>query len=45
ASLAVVAIPNRAFPPDQDALSLAALVLKELAQLDAHTIHKVLKQR
>ncbi len=42
AGLAVVAIPNHDFPPDKDALSLAARILKDLNELDAGTIDDVL---
>jgi hypothetical protein len=34
----VVAIPNRHFPPDDDALALADLVLNELAELTPETV-------
>jgi HAD superfamily hydrolase (TIGR01509 family) len=42
AQLAVVAIPNRAYPPDAGALALAARVLPSLNDLDASTIRAVL---
>lgn len=45
AQLAVVAVPNREFPPDAQALALAARILTSLEQLDAKTIHDVLVQK
>jgi HAD superfamily hydrolase (TIGR01509 family) len=45
ARLAVVAIPNRAFPPDPEALALATRVLDNLNQLDAATIRTALQGR
>ena len=45
AGASVVAIPNREFPPAQDALSLAASVLDNIGELDVNTIEEVLKQR
>ncbi|MBV9149857.1 MAG: HAD family hydrolase, partial [Candidatus Eremiobacteraeota bacterium] len=45
AGTAVVAIPNREFQPDQDALSLAARVLDNISELDVNTIEEILKQR
>jgi HAD superfamily hydrolase (TIGR01509 family) len=42
AGLAVVAIPNRAFPPDAGALALAARVIENLDALDAALIRDVL---
>lgn len=42
AHLAVIAIPNRAFPPDPDALSLAACVLKSLDELQVDVIRETL---
>lgn len=45
AQLAVVAIPNREFPPGTEALSLAVRVLTSLEQLDADVIHDVLQSR
>ncbi|HZT11263.1 MAG TPA: HAD family phosphatase [Candidatus Baltobacteraceae bacterium] len=42
AGLAVVAIPNRAFPPSQSALSLADRVLDGIGELTAQTIAGVL---
>ena len=38
AGMRVVAIPNRHFPPDDDALALADLVLNELAELTPETV-------
>jgi HAD superfamily hydrolase (TIGR01509 family) len=43
ARLAVIAIPNRAFPPDAEALSLASLVVANLDDLDAALIREVLR--
>lgn len=43
AQLAVVAIPNRDFPPDRDALSLAARVLPSLDDLRGETVRDVLR--
>jgi HAD superfamily hydrolase (TIGR01509 family) len=40
AGLAVVAIPNRAFPPDAAHLRLAAVVLGAITQLDADTVRR-----
>lgn len=45
AGLATIAIPNRAFPPDPGALSLAACILPSLDELDTDTIQAVLQQR
>lgn len=42
AGLAVVAIPNREFRPDPQALALAARTLRELAELDVALIRDVL---
>ncbi len=42
AKLAVVAIPNREFPPGAAALALASRVIPNLAALDADVIRKVL---
>lgn len=42
ARLAVVAIPNRAYPPDAGVLALAACVLPRLDDLDTNTIRAVL---
>jgi HAD superfamily hydrolase (TIGR01509 family) len=41
AELAVVAIPNREFPPGPQALSLAARVLPSLEELDANVIRSL----
>jgi HAD superfamily hydrolase (TIGR01509 family) len=38
AGAAVVAIPNRAYPPDGEALGLAAVLLDSLADLDARVV-------
>jgi HAD superfamily hydrolase (TIGR01509 family) len=38
AGMRVVAIPNRAFPPDRDALALADAVLESIDALDAETV-------
>lgn len=43
AQLAVVAIPNRAFPPDDGALSLASCVLQNIEDLNAATVDDVLR--
>ena len=45
AGLAVVAIPNREFPPDQDALSLATRVLNSISKLNVDIVDNALKQR
>jgi HAD superfamily hydrolase (TIGR01509 family) len=42
AGLAVIAIPNREYPPNADALSLASRILSHLASLDATVIREVL---
>ncbi len=42
ARLPVVTIPNRAYPPDSGALSLAARILTRLDELDVATIRHVL---
>jgi HAD superfamily hydrolase (TIGR01509 family) len=42
AGLAVVAIPNREFPPDAEALSLASRILPNLDALTADVIYRVL---
>ncbi len=42
AELAVVAIPNREFPPGPDALARAARILQSLSELDADVIVSVL---
>lgn len=41
AGLAVVAIPNEAYPPDANALACATTVLSTLAALDAPTIESI----
>ena len=38
AKMAVIAIPNRDFPPEPDALALAAVVLDSLEQLDPERV-------
>jgi HAD superfamily hydrolase (TIGR01509 family) len=45
AKLAVIAIPNRAFPPDREALALAACVLDTIGELDVATVDGVLRRR
>ena len=45
AQLAVIAIPNHEFPPDPQALSLAARVLATIAELDVATVESVLVSR
>ena len=40
AQLAVIAIPNREFPPDPAALSLARCVLETIAQLKVETVER-----
>jgi HAD superfamily hydrolase (TIGR01509 family) len=45
AQLAVIAIPNRAFPPDAAALALANRVLRTIGELDVTTIDEVLVSR
>jgi beta-phosphoglucomutase-like phosphatase (HAD superfamily) len=44
AGLAVIAVPNHEFPPDAQALALAAEVVPTLAGLDASTIQIVLRR-
>jgi HAD superfamily hydrolase (TIGR01509 family) len=44
AQLAVIAIPNRAFPPDDQALSLANCVLENIGELEVATVDDVLQQ-
>lgn len=44
ARLAVVAVPNREFPPDAAALALAAVVVPTLERLDASTIRAALRR-
>ena len=43
AGLTVIAVPNRAFPPDQQALALAAHILPNLEPLNAALITSLLK--
>ncbi len=43
ARIAVIAIPNREFPPDAEALSLASRVVAKLDDLDAALIRDVLR--
>jgi beta-phosphoglucomutase-like phosphatase (HAD superfamily) len=38
AGLAVIAIPNRAFPPSSETLALASLQLSSIAQLDQRAV-------
>jgi HAD superfamily hydrolase (TIGR01509 family) len=38
AGMVVIAVPNRDFPPDRDALELAAVVLDSVAQLTAEVV-------
>jgi HAD superfamily hydrolase (TIGR01509 family) len=45
AGLAVVAIPNHAFPPDAGALALASRVLANLNELDAAAVYDALHRR
>ena len=45
AGLAVIAIPNREFPPDPAALSLATRVLATIGELDVATIDDALASR
>jgi beta-phosphoglucomutase-like phosphatase (HAD superfamily) len=45
AALAVVAIPNHAFPPDAGTLALASRVLANLNELDAATVYDALRRR
>jgi HAD superfamily hydrolase (TIGR01509 family) len=40
AGMGVVAIPNRAFPPDQDALALAGVVIRDIGALDPSQIER-----
>jgi HAD superfamily hydrolase (TIGR01509 family) len=42
AGLAVIAIPNRAFPPSSDTLALASLQLSSIAQLDQRAVAEAL---
>ena len=45
ARLAVIAVPNREFPPDREALSLATRVLDSIGELDVATVDAVLQHR
>ena len=45
AQLAVIAIPNREFPPDREALSLANRVLSNIGELDVATVEGALASR
>ncbi len=45
AEAAVVAIPNRTFPPSADALALADRVLRSLDELDAKLVAEVIAER
>ena len=45
AGLALVAIPNREFPPDPDALASADVVLGSIAALDAAAVERALRRR
>ena len=45
AGLAVIAVPNRAFPPDPQALSLATRVLGSIRELDTPTVEAALQAR
>jgi HAD superfamily hydrolase (TIGR01509 family) len=45
AGLAVVAIPNHAFPPDSGSLSLASCVLANLDELDGSVVREALRRR
>ncbi|MGB6987502.1 MAG: HAD family phosphatase [Candidatus Aquilonibacter sp.] len=45
AQLAVIAIPNREFPPDPAALALATRVLARIGELDVATINDALANR
>jgi HAD superfamily hydrolase (TIGR01509 family) len=42
ARLAVIAIPNREFPPDREALALATCVLAEIGELDVDVVKTAL---
>lgn len=41
AGMKVIAIPNAAFPPDQDALALASVTLTSIERLDAGTLARL----
>lgn len=45
AGLAVIAIPNRAYPPDADALACATTILATLTPLDASLIANTVAAR
>jgi HAD superfamily hydrolase (TIGR01509 family) len=45
ARLVVIAIPNRAYPPDNAALSLATQVMNSLDDLSAAAVDRVLRER
>ncbi len=45
AGLAVVAIPNHAFPPDAGSLGLASRVISKLDELDAGVVRDALRRR
>jgi HAD superfamily hydrolase (TIGR01509 family) len=45
ARLAVIAVPNREFPPDRQALALATRVLDTIGELDVATVDAVLQHR
>jgi HAD superfamily hydrolase (TIGR01509 family) len=45
AHLAVIAIPNRSFPPDNRALSQAGLVLGNLYELDSETVRRLVSRQ
>ncbi len=41
AQLAVIAVPNRAFPPDEQSLALAELVLDSIGELDVAAVERL----
>lgn len=45
AQLAVIAIPNHAFPPDPQALALAKRVLTNIGELDVSVVDKALEEQ
>lgn len=45
AGLAVIAIPNRAYPPDADALALATTVLSDLTSLEPAVVKDAITRR
>lgn len=45
ARLAVIAVPNREFPPDREALALATCVLDTIGELDVATVDAALQHR